>query len=67
MLVYGERDWSRPDEREANHRAIPGAQMTIVKDAGHFLSLDAPDALIQHILNFSHAKKEGLREPSALD
>ena len=41
--------------------------MTIVKDAGHFLSLDAPDALIQHILNFSHAKKEGLREPSALD
>ena len=40
--------------------------MTIVKDAGHFLSLDAPDALIQHILNFSQAKGEGLREPSAL-
>ena len=41
--------------------------MTSVKDAAHFLSLDAPVALIQHILNFSHAKKEGLREPSALD
>ncbi|MFQ5804485.1 MAG: alpha/beta fold hydrolase, partial [Candidatus Methylomirabilales bacterium] len=45
MLVYSERDWSRPDEREANHRAIPGGQKTIVKDAGHFLSLDAPEAL----------------------
>lgn len=66
LLVYGEGDWSRPDEREANHRAIPGAQMTIVKDAGHFLSLDAPDALIQHILNFSHARQEGVTEHSGL-
>lgn len=66
LLVYGEGDWSRPDEREANHRAIPGAQMTIVKDASHFLSLDAPDALIQHILNFSHARQEGVTEHSGL-
>jgi pimeloyl-ACP methyl ester carboxylesterase len=66
MLVYGERDWSRPDEREANHRAIPGAQMIIVKDAGHFLSLDAPEAVLQHILNFGHAGEEGLREASGL-
>lgn len=66
LLVYGEGDWSRPDEREANHRAIPGAQMTIVKDAGHFLSLDAPDALIEHILNFSHARQEGVTEHSGL-
>ncbi|MEE8608533.1 MAG: alpha/beta hydrolase [Nitrospiraceae bacterium] len=66
LLVYGEGDWSRPDEREANHRAIPGAQMTIVKDAGHFLSLDAPDALIEHILNFSHARQEGVTEYSGL-
>ena len=66
LLVYGEGDWSRPDEREANHRAILGAQMTIVKDAGHFLSLDAPDALIEHILNFSHARQEGVTEHSGL-
>ena len=66
LLVYGEGDWSRLDEREANHRAILGAQMTIVKDAGHFLSLDAPDALIEHILNFSHARQEGVTEHSGL-
>jgi pimeloyl-ACP methyl ester carboxylesterase len=66
LLIYGKHDWSHPEERETNQRAIPGAQMIIVKDAGHFLSLDAPEAVLQHILNFSHAKKEGLREPSAL-
>ncbi len=66
LLVYGEGDWSRPDEREANRRAIPGVEMAIVKDAGHFLSLDAPEAAIRNILNFTQAKGEGLREPSAL-
>jgi len=25
LLVYGDHDWSRPEEREANQRAIPGA------------------------------------------
>jgi len=66
LLIYGEHDWSHPEERETNQRAIPGAQMIIVKDAGHFLSLDAPEAVLQHILNFSHAGEEGLREASGL-
>jgi pimeloyl-ACP methyl ester carboxylesterase len=53
LLVYGDHDWSRQEERKANHRAIPGAQMTIVKDAGHFLALDAPEALTQLIRDFT--------------
>jgi len=53
LLVYGDYDWSRPEERDANKRAIPGAQMTIVKDAGHFLALDAPEALTQLIRDFT--------------
>lgn len=52
LLVYGDHDWSRPVEREANHHAIPGAEITIVKDAGHFLALDAPEALTQLIRDF---------------
>ena len=64
LLVYGEGDWSRPDEREANRRAIPGAEMAIVKDAGHFLSLDAPEAVIQNILNFTQARKSEAGEGS---
>jgi len=55
LLIYGEHDWSRPEERAANQRAIPGAAMTIVKDGGHFLSLDAPEAVIQLIRRFSRA------------
>ena len=53
LLVYGDHDWSRPEEREANQQAIPGAKMTIVKDAGHFLALDAPEALTQLIRDFT--------------
>ncbi len=53
LLVYGDHDWSRLEEREANHRAIPGAQMTIVKDAGHFLALDAPEDLTKLIRDFT--------------
>ncbi len=39
--------------REANQKTIPGAEMTIVKNAGHFLSLDAPDEVLDLILGFS--------------
>jgi pimeloyl-ACP methyl ester carboxylesterase len=56
LLVYGDHDWSRPEEQETNQRAIPGTQMTIVKDAGHFLCLDAPEELTQIILNFAQPK-----------
>ncbi len=60
LLVYGDHDWSHPEEREANQRAIPGAQMTIVKDAGHFLALDAPEALTQLIRHFTlHTGRPG--------
>ena len=53
LLIYGDHDWSRPEEREANREAIPKAEMTIVKDAGHFLSVDAPDEAVRLILDFS--------------
>jgi pimeloyl-ACP methyl ester carboxylesterase len=45
-LLYGERDWSRLEEREANARAIPGVRIQVAKDTGHFLSLENPQALI---------------------
>ena len=47
---------SRPEEREANHRAIRGSQMTLVRGAGHFLSLNAPEPLAELVLNFGQAK-----------
>jgi len=46
LLLYGDSDWSRPDERDADARDIPGAQFRVVRDAGHFLSLDQPREIL---------------------
>ena len=53
LLVYGDHDWSHEDERAANARAIPGAVLRIIKDAGHFLSLDAPEETVGAILDWA--------------
>jgi pimeloyl-ACP methyl ester carboxylesterase len=53
LLVYGDRDWSRETERQATLREIPGARLVMVRDGGHFLSLDQPEAVIQHIRSFA--------------
>jgi pimeloyl-ACP methyl ester carboxylesterase len=52
LLIYGDDDWSNPEEREANQRDIPGVKYEIIKNAGHFLSLDAPNELSRLILEF---------------
>lgn len=46
LLVYGDHDWSRESERAADARAIPGAELHVIANAGHFLALDAPDELL---------------------
>jgi pimeloyl-ACP methyl ester carboxylesterase len=53
LLLYGDHDWSDDAEREADHGAIPGSRLRIVKDAGHFLALDAPDAFAQAVEELS--------------
>lgn len=49
LLVYGDHDWSRVPERQATARAVPGARMVTVENAGHFMPLDRPDAVIEQI------------------
>ncbi|MET8169648.1 alpha/beta hydrolase [Streptomyces sp. NPDC005329] len=44
-LVYGEKDWSRPSDREANRKLLPAADFTQVSKAGHFIALERPDVL----------------------
>jgi pimeloyl-ACP methyl ester carboxylesterase len=52
LLLYGDHDWSRVAEREADHRAIPGSRIRIVKEAGHFLALDAPSEFARAVVDF---------------
>jgi pimeloyl-ACP methyl ester carboxylesterase len=42
-LIYGEKDWSRPSDRQANRRRLPNAEFTQVPKAGHFIALERPD------------------------
>jgi len=42
-LIYGEEDWSRTADRQANKQRIPTAQFTQVPNAGHFIALERPD------------------------
>jgi pimeloyl-ACP methyl ester carboxylesterase len=44
-LAYGDGDWARPNEREANARVIPGARAVTIANAGHFASLDKPQEI----------------------
>ena len=53
LLLYGEYDWSREAEREADRRAIPGARFRVVEDAGHFLALDAPGEFVRGVVELA--------------
>lgn len=55
LLLYGDHDWSRAEEREADLRSIPGARMRVVEHAGHFLTLDAPGELVRAVVELAAA------------
>jgi pimeloyl-ACP methyl ester carboxylesterase len=42
-LIYGEKDWSRSSDRQANKLLLPAAEFTEVPGAGHFIALERPD------------------------
>ena len=42
-LIYGEKDWSRRSDRQANRQLLPTAGFTQVPNAGHFIALERPD------------------------
>jgi len=44
-LAYGDHDWSRRSERDADRRAIPGARYSSIERCGHFASLEQPAAI----------------------
>jgi pimeloyl-ACP methyl ester carboxylesterase len=56
LVIYGDHDWSREDERQRTVKAIHGAKVETVANAGHFLSLDQPEHLAELIKSFPAAK-----------
>ena len=41
-LVYGDEDWSRPSDRQADIESVPGARDIVLRSKGHFTALEAP-------------------------
>jgi pimeloyl-ACP methyl ester carboxylesterase len=52
-LIWGDKDWAKPREREHDRSLIPGAQMATVENSGHFLPLDRPQELSELIIRFA--------------
>jgi pimeloyl-ACP methyl ester carboxylesterase len=53
LVVYGDRDWSRESERRATWQRIPGAKVQVIKNGGHFLSLDRPEDVVRLAREFT--------------
>jgi pimeloyl-ACP methyl ester carboxylesterase len=49
ILIYGENDWSKNEERLSTLSKISTAKIEIIPNSGHFLSVDNPNAL-KHII-----------------
>jgi pimeloyl-ACP methyl ester carboxylesterase len=49
-LIYGDSDWSRPDERERTRALLPDARVVTLKDTGHFSAVENPTELARIIL-----------------
>jgi pimeloyl-ACP methyl ester carboxylesterase len=49
-LIYGDSDWSRPNERERTRSLIPAVQMVTLKKTGHFSAVENPSELASLIL-----------------
>jgi pimeloyl-ACP methyl ester carboxylesterase len=50
-LVYGDEDWSRPSDRQANIESVPGAHDIVLRETGHFAALEAPDEVARILLD----------------
>ena len=57
-LIYGDSDWSRPNERERTRSLIPGSQMVTLKNTGHFSAVENPSELARVILATEQAEFE---------
>ena len=44
-LIYGQKDWSRTSDRQADRQLLPEADYRLVPGAGHFIALERPDVL----------------------
>ena len=53
LVMHGEEDHLLPPQNgQVVAARIPGAEFVLLPDAGHMLTTDQPEAVLQHLLNF---------------
>jgi pimeloyl-ACP methyl ester carboxylesterase len=63
-LVYGDEDWSRPSDRQANIESVPGARHIVLRNKGHFTALEAPDDVARILLDGARRADELGQRPT---
>jgi pimeloyl-ACP methyl ester carboxylesterase len=49
-FMYGDSDWSRPSDRQANLASVPGARFVTLRRTGHFAALESPGEVARVLL-----------------
>jgi pimeloyl-ACP methyl ester carboxylesterase len=52
MIMVGDHDWVRLDQAVAYFNSIPGAELFVVPDAGHFVLDAEPEKLLPLVEQF---------------
>jgi pimeloyl-ACP methyl ester carboxylesterase len=55
-MIYGDRDWSHPSERDANLDLIPGARSISLPNTGHFAAIEQPTRFAEILLDSIHGR-----------
>lgn len=56
LVLWGSEDWASKDEQKESTMAMPSAEVRTIPNAGHFMTMDDPDAIIDAV----HAVNERL-------
>lgn len=65
LIVHGEADTMSPAYAERIHAGIPGSELVIVPDAGHWLFVDGTEVFTRSILEFLARVGDRPDEPAA--
>lgn len=52
LVIYGEKDWATQEDRDKTLSAIPDAELEIINESGHFITLEKPELLNNKIKEF---------------
>ena len=60
-LVYGDHDWSKPEERAEVGQLVPGSRLITLRQAGHFSALEHPEHIARIVLDVAASTHNGTR------